>query len=135
MYGHSADHCGHFGGQSRDPANAGFAPLSQHTFGRHKYQRKDRNEELERVINIPSRNFCVKKARGDDNSCLFDTLRQMSDAYYIYKYIYIYIYIVILFIYIYITAQKRLYVYVYIYIYIYMKRIEAGAGASVSCTT
>ena len=74
-FGHNASDCQFFHGRER--AEAAFTPHVHHTYGHYTFRRLGRNEAQERVIEVNGKSWVVKRATGDDNNCLLDTLRQM----------------------------------------------------------
>jgi hypothetical protein len=74
-FGHVAAVCPHYNGQERTEAS--YAPSAVHAYGHYTLRREGLNRSLERVISVNGRSWNVKKATGDDNNCLIDTLRQM----------------------------------------------------------
>jgi hypothetical protein len=76
-FGHKQEECVHFAGRAgRHRTEQGFLPHASHAHGTYRLEKLGLNQEFERVIRINNTQWVIKKATGDQNNCLIDTMRQ-----------------------------------------------------------
>ena len=80
-FGHKQEECVHFAGRAgRHRTEQGFLPHASHAHGTYRLEKLGLNQEFERVIRINNTQWVIKKATGDQNNCLTDTMRQSITA-------------------------------------------------------
>ena len=76
-YGHTQQQCRFFDGQAGwGRTEPGVAPHASHAHGTYALRKLGLNRQFERVIRINDKQWVVKKASGNHNNCLIDTMRQ-----------------------------------------------------------